>query len=70
MYITGQPVNWELTNQDGTPTTKANISTYTDITCKVKAPENYDVLGEYVVVKATLQLDSSVVGSIELLLTV
>lgn len=68
--ITGQPVTWVLTNQDGTATTKANITTYTGSTCKVKAPENYDVIGEYVVVKATLQSDSSVVGTIELLLTV
>jgi Bacterial Ig-like domain (group 2). len=64
--ITAQPVTWSITNENGTATTKANISSYTDTTCSVKAPENYDNIDEVVVVTAALKSDSSVKGNISL----
>ena len=64
--ITALPVTWSIKNQDGTATTKASIASYTDTTCKVSAPEDYDNIDAVVVVSAVLKSDSSVTGSIGL----
>lgn len=64
--ITALPVTWSIKNQDGTATTKASIASYTDTTCKVSAPEDYDNIDAIVVVSAVVKSDSGITGSINL----
>lgn len=67
--IATQLVLWSIKNQDGTSTTKATITTFTDSTCKVQSPDIAENLGFSIIVSAALKSDSSIVGELTLLLT-
>ena len=53
-------VTWSLSNQDGSTTAMANITSATDLICKVQAVNNKANLNKYVVLIAALSDDTTV----------
>lgn len=58
--VSGKAVTWSIRNADTSTTARATISSYTDLTCKAKAPDISDSIGAKVILKATLSDNSNI----------
>ncbi len=68
--VTDKSVLWSVKNTDGTATNKVTLTDKGNNSCTVSAEENYDYIGENIILTAYLSDDSSIKNELTLILTV
>lgn len=68
--VTDKTVLWSVKNTDGTATNKVTLTDKGNNSCTVSAEENYDYIGESVILTAYLSDDSSIKNDVTLNLTI
>ena len=67
--VTDKTVLWSVKNTDGTVTNKVTLTDKGNNSCTVSAKENYDYIGENIILTAYLSDDSSIKNELTLILT-